>query len=128
MRRATIENVRQLWDYLGGFAIRYGADPRIYVGLILVTIPPFYLALGIMIRDLAKLRRQEARVSLDVALRCRSLVVASIVLVVVWAVPYVYVLCWGRNLPGVVLLMVLVLLLAGGLGIVGRARRRDEQD
>jgi hypothetical protein len=113
-----------LWDYAQGVTATYGADPRVYLALVLVTIPPFYFALGIVVRDLAQTRENAGGVSLAKAFRSRPFVIALLAMAVLWLVPYIYVALWGRRLPAWFVGAFAALVLVGGISLVRLVRRR----
>jgi hypothetical protein len=113
-----------LWDYARGVSAAYGVDPRVYLALVLVTIPPFYFALGMVVRDLARTRENGGGVSLAKAFRSRSFVVALFAMVLLWLAPYIYVALWGRHLPAWLVVAFVAFMLIGGISLVRRVRRR----
>ena len=113
-----------LWDYAEGVSAAYGVDPRIYLALVLVTIPPFYFALGVVVRDLGRTRENGGGVSAAKAFRSRSFVVAFFTMVLLWLVPYAYIALWGRRLPVWFVVAFVALMLVGGISLVLRVRRR----
>jgi hypothetical protein len=116
--------MERLWDYMEGIHAAYGVDPRIYLTLVLITIPLFYLALGFVVRDLARTRSQIGRVSIREAFRWPSFVLALTAMVALWLVTYVYVLFWGVGLPGWIRAVIVVVMVAGAAGLASRIRRR----
>ena len=102
----------------------YGVDPRVYFALVLITIPLFYVALGFVVRDLARTRSQTGRVSLRAALDRPSFVLSLMAMVALWLVTWVYILFWGVGLPGWVRAVVVAAMVAGGAGLVSRVRRQ----
>ena len=116
--------MERLWGYMDGIRATYGVDPRVYLTLVLVTIPLFYVALGFVVRDLARTRRQTGRVSLRGALRRPSFALALTAMVALWLVTYVYVLFWGVGLPGWIRPAIVVVMVAGAAGLASRIRRR----
>lgn len=115
--------MERLWRYMEGIHAAYGVDPRVYLTLVLITIPLFYVALGFVVRDLARTRRQTGRVSIREAFRRPSFVLALTAMVALWLVTYVYVLFWGVGLPGWVRAAIVVVMVAGAAGLVSRIRR-----
>jgi hypothetical protein len=116
--------MERLWGYMDGIRATYGVDPRVYLTLVLVTIPLFYVALGFVVRDLARTLRQTGRVSLREALRRPSFALALTAMVALWLVTYVYVLFWGVGLPGWIRAAIVVVMVAGAAGLASRIRRR----
>ena len=116
--------MERVWDYMAGIRSTYGLDPRIYLALVVVTIPLFYLALGFVVRDLARTRGQTGRVSIRAALNRPSFVLSLTAMVGLWLVTYVYVLFWGVGLPGWIRTAVVLVMIAGATGLAFRIRRR----
>jgi hypothetical protein len=116
--------MERAWDYMAGIRSAYGVDPRVYLALVLITIPLFYLALGFVVRDLARTRSQTGRVSIRAAFSRPSFVLSLSAMVALWLVTYVYVLFWGVGLPGWIRAAVVVVMVAGAAGLASRIRRR----
>jgi hypothetical protein len=116
--------MKWLWDYAQGVSATYGVDPRIYLALVLVTIPPFYLALGFVVRDLARTRNGQGGMSVARAMGSRTFGIALASVVVLWLVPYLYVALWGRRLPVWFTVVLVGLMVAGGISLVRRIRRQ----
>jgi hypothetical protein len=116
--------MERLQGYMEGIRAAYGVDPRVYLAIVLITIPLFYVALGFVVRDLASTRRQTGTVSFREAFRRPSFVLALCSMVALWLATYVYVLFWGVGLPGWIRAAIVVLMVAGGAGLVSRIRRR----
>jgi len=114
-----------LWESAERIASAYGVDPRIYVGLVLVTIPPFYFAFAVVIRELLR-TRDGGRVSLARAFRGRVFVVALVAMAAVWLVPYIYVALWGRNLPVWAVVSFVALMAVGVANTVRGVRKRTK--
>jgi hypothetical protein len=112
------------WDLMARIHSSYGVDPRVYLALVLITIPLFYLALGFVIRDLARTRSESGRVSLRAALDRPSFVVALMAMIALWLVTYVYVLFWGVGLPAWLRAAVVAVMVAGAASLVSRIRRK----
>ena len=112
------------WDYMARIHSAYGVDPRIYLALVFVTAPLFYLALGFVVRDLARTRSQTGRVSIRAAFDRPSFVLSLMAMVALWLVTYVYVLFWGVGLPGWARAAVVLVMIAGAAGLTSRIRRR----
>ena len=116
--------MERVWDYMAGIGSVYGVDPRIYLALVVITIPLFYVALGFVVRDLATTRSQTGRVSMRAAFSRPSFVLPLMAMVALWLVTYVYVLFWGVGLPGWIRAAVVVVMVAGAGGLVFRIRRQ----
>jgi hypothetical protein len=116
--------MKWLWDYAQGVSATYGVDPRIYLALVLVTIPPFYLALGFVVRDLARTRNGLGGASVARAMGSRTFRIALASVVVLWLLPYLYVVLWGRRLPVWFSVVLVGLMVAGGISLVLRIRRQ----
>jgi|BarGraIncu00421A_1022006.scaffolds.fasta_scaffold00710_13 hypothetical protein len=112
------------WDLMARIGSTYGVDPRVYFALVLITIPLFYVALGFVVRDLARTRSQTGRVSIRAALDRPSFVLSLMAMVALWLVTYVYILFWGVGLPGWVRAVVVAVMVAGAAGLVSRVRRQ----
>ena len=112
------------WALMARIHSSYGIDPRVYFALVLITIPLFYVALGFVVRDLARTRSQTGRVSIRAAFDRPSFVLSLMAMVALWLVTYVYVLFWGVGLPGWVRAVVVVVMIAGAAGLVSRVRRQ----
>lgn len=112
------------WDLMARIGSTYGVDPRVYFVLVLITIPLFYVALGFVVRDLARTRSQTGRVSIRAALDRPSFVLSLMAMVALWLVTYVYILFWGVGLPGWVRAVVVAVMVAGAAGLVSRVRRQ----
>jgi hypothetical protein len=116
--------MEMVWDLMARIHSTYGVDPRVYFALVVITIPLFYVALGFVVRDLARTRRQTGRVSFRAALDRPSFVLSLTAMVALWLVTYVYILFWGVGLPGWVRVVVVAVMVAGGAGLVSRVRRQ----
>lgn len=112
------------WDLMARIGSTYGVDPRVYFALVLITIPLFYVALGFVVRDLARTRSQTGRVSIRAALDRPSFVLSLMAMVALWLVTYVYILFWGVGLPGWVRAVVVAVMVAGAAGLVSRVQRQ----
>jgi len=115
--------MKMLWDLMARIQATYGVDPRVYLVLVAITIPLFYVALGVVVRDLARTRRETGRISIRAALARPSFVLSLAAMVALWLVTYVYVLFWGVGLPVWVRAVVIAVMVAGGAGLVSRVRR-----
>jgi hypothetical protein len=100
----------------------YGVDTRVFIALIAVSIPPFYIVFAIAIRRLAGLRRSGGSAPGAVA-RDRTFMTAVTVVAATWLLPYIYVALFGR-LPWWAWVLFALLLADGIVGLfrAGRAR------
>jgi hypothetical protein len=115
--------MERVWVYMAGIRSAYGVDPRVYLALVVITIPLFYVALGFVVRDLARARSQTGRVSFRAAFSRSSFVLPLVAMVALWLVTYVYVLFWGVGLPGWIRAAIVAVMVAGAAGLAFRVRR-----
>jgi hypothetical protein len=111
------------WNLMAHIHSTYGVDPRVYFALVLITIPLFYVALGFVVRDLARTRSETGRLSIRAALDRPSFVLSLMAMVALWLVTYVYILFWGVGLPAWVRVVVVAVMLVGAAALVSRVRR-----
>jgi hypothetical protein len=107
-----------LTQYADSIRIAYGVDPRVFIALVLVSIPPFYIAFAVAVRSLVRLRQQRAPAASD-----KAFIAASSVVVATWLLPYAYVALFGR-LPWWAWWLLAVLLVAGALRLLRTGRKR----
>jgi len=121
--------MKWLWNSAQQVAATYGADPRVYFALVVVTIPPFYLAFAVVVRDLMRTRQETGSVSVRKSLSRPSFGISLLAMAVLWLVPYVYVLLWGHNFPAWFMIVMVALMGGGATGLVRRLRGRvaDEE-
>lgn len=96
----------------------YGVDPRIFIGLVLVTVPPFYLALALAVRAFIRAHRAGVRARSD-----STFVAATSAVVALWLLPYGYVALFGR-LPWWGWAAFVAILVTGGYRLVRSGRGR----
>jgi len=89
--------------WMDGVALRYDVHPLVFLILTVVCAPLFYFSIYKLVRALARRKRDRAQVF-----------TWSTIFLVATAVPYLYVLAFGRNLPWWIY-VVLALLLAQGV-------------
>jgi hypothetical protein len=116
--------MQSAWDLMARVHSTYGVDPRIYFALVLITIPLFYVALGFVVRDLARTRSQTGQVSVRAAFDRPSFVLSLVAMVALWLATYVYILFWGVGLPWWVRAVVIAVMVAGAAGLASRVRRQ----
>lgn len=90
----------------------YGVDPRIFIGLVLVSVPPFYLALALAVRAFVRAHRAGVQAWSD-----STFITATSAVVALWLLPYGYVALFGR-LPWWGWAAFVVVLVVGGYRLV----------
>ena len=89
---------------------QYGVNPVIFLGLMAACAPAFYYSIYRLIRAVAK--KEKGRIAL-----WSSVFLAST------AIPYLYVLLFGRNLPWYIYLILAALVGQGVYQLVKKIRR-----
>jgi hypothetical protein len=91
----------------------YGVDPVVFLIIYFASMPFFYYSLFRMFRAIALERGMEITLWISVFLAAT-------------VAPYLYVLIFGRNLPGWVYVFIVLLIGQGVFALVMRLRRRSE--
>ena len=111
MSDAILDLAGFLHGWAAGIHARHGVDPYLYLALTTVCAPPFYYSIYRLTKALATRQGQQ-------------LSVWSAVFLGATALPYLYVLLFGRNLPWWSYLILGVLLAHGVVSLGRRLRQR----
>lgn len=88
-----MRRVGALNEWADSIRVTYGVDPRIFIGLVVASIPPFYVAFAVAVRSAMRARSAGVPVLSE-----RSFVISGLVLAGAWLLPYAYVAAVG-DLP-----------------------------
>jgi hypothetical protein len=104
--------------HVASVATRYHVSAPILVTIYLVSIPVFWIALALAVKEAVRLRRQ------GLPYRGQRLSLSLLVLALAWLSPYLYVVIQGRNLPWFVWTLLGVLVLVTGWRPLRTVRNR----
>ncbi|TLM94739.1 MAG: hypothetical protein FDZ75_05390 [Actinobacteria bacterium] len=113
-----MSRVSMLGQWADSIRATYHVDPRVFIALVLTTIPPFYVAFAVAVRSALRARRGGIPIWTD-----RTFVVAVPVVVATWLLPYAYVALFGR-LPVWGWVVFLALLCVGAVRLAAAMRHR----
>jgi hypothetical protein len=102
--------VSWITDTIAGFQARYAVNGWIFLSLILLCGPPYYLSIYRLIRSAAAKNRPQ------ISFWSTMFLLFSVI-------PYLYVLFWGRNLPWYIYGFIALLAGQGVYSLVNKVNR-----
>jgi len=84
-------NFIQRWNDLAAY--EYHVNPTIFVFIMAVTTPLFWIGWAWILKEIMVLRKGKDK-------NTAKLIRAIIFYLIIWVMPYAYIIFFGRNLPG----------------------------